>query len=412
MKSPFLVLLGISAIVNAVLLVGDPRAPFAARPDAAGPGGGRVTPPAATRAAGAAHAARLASARTQILGALESADLATLRDRLRAEGCPETVVRAIIGRRLDDAIEARRVAHWGVPVVEPFWKTRDPAAERERRSFERQLSRELRAQYASLLGAGPVDPGMRAFAGDRFGFLPPEKAQLLQSIELDYAEIGADARGDFMMGGVSAEDRERQEMLEREKRADIAATLTPEEFERYELYYSPAASAARNRFRSFEPTEEEFRAVYALQKVIDERYGAMSGPLTGADAAARSAAQNELNTQLKTVLGAERYAEFERVNSPGYRAAVRIADHFNLPRENADAVYALEVEYRNRRAEVTRGATTPAQRTEAIQALATEAAARVSVLLGAEGTQVLREHSGSWLHNLGQMPAQSPPPRP
>jgi len=409
MKSLLLVLLGVSAIVNAVLLVGDPRAPSAAGRNAAGPGGERVPPPAAAWAAGAAQ---LASARTQILGALDSGDLATLRDRLRSEGFPETVVRAIIGRRLGDAIEARRVVQWGGPVVEPFWKTRDPAAERERWAFERQLARESRAQYARLLGAGPVDPGMRAFAGDRFGFLPPEKAQLLQGIEVDYMEISADARGDFMVGGVSAEDRERQEMLEREKRADIAATLTPEEFERYEMYYSRGASAVRNRFRSFEPTEEEFRAVYALQKVIDERYGAMSGPLTGADAAARRAAQNELNTQLKTVLGENRFAEYERVNSAGYRAAVRIAEHFNLPRENAEAVHALEFEYRNRRTEATRGATDAAQRTEAMRALSAEATERVTALLGTEGTKVFREQGGSWLRSFEQPTQRVVSPRP
>src|SRR6185369_10909707 len=69
--------------------------------------------------------------------ALESGELATLIERLRASGFPPATVRAIIAAQISERFAAQRKALQGDAANRPFWKdgnTLDPkiyAAERE-----------------------------------------------------------------------------------------------------------------------------------------------------------------------------------------------------------------------------------------------------------------------------------------
>lgn len=344
--------------------------------------------------------------------ASEELDPAILRDRLRAAGFPEPIVKALVAQRLEAAFARKLEARTTADLQRPFWQTHDPRELEERRREERAAFRELRSGYREVLGEAANAFGWTN-ATARFAFLPPDKAALIASVESDYAEISADSYQDGlawpMLG--TDEDRDRRQLIEEEKRADIAAVLTPEELERYDLHLSSTANSVRNRLRSIEPTEEEFRAVYELQKEFDDRFGAIRRPASREVEQARSAASRELEEQIKTALGEARQAELEQARSQSYRAAVKIAEHFNLPRETAAVVRALEVEFGQRREAAVRDAATPEDRAEALRTLAAEAGPRLERLLTTEGARVFRDHGGSWLRNLEEQSQRGASPR-
>lgn len=388
--------LGASAILNTALLVGDPRHGVRARLVARD--AGQASEATAIAAAVARLPAELAAPATS----LESTGLAAYRDRLRGAGFPDWAVAALVGRRIDAHFDDVRRQRLGTTVIEPFWKSPDAAREQQRRRTAREISREQAAMRQEILGPG-LDPASKSQAS-RFAFLPPEKAALVARLESDYSELSSDVRLESGARLMLDEDREKLGMIEREKRADLIAALTPGELAAYDLRFSPTARHVRGRMSHFDPTEEEFLAVYALQKAVDDRFPRTLGTANRSqdEMLARSQAETELRNQIKEALGEQRALAYERSSSSGYQAALKIVNHFDLPRENAAAVYALESEYRQRQQEAMRAGQDQSVRSQAVANLAAEARARVSALLGDEGATAFRESGGLWLRNLEQ----------
>lgn len=197
-------------------------------------------------------------------------------------------------------------------------------------------------------------------------------------------------------------DREQIVYIEQEMRADIEAVLDPEELELYDLYRSTTANALRARLISFAPTEEEFRALYELQKSFDERFSYTTMSRDPETMRERSRAQQELNDQFEAVLGQERYAALQRHMDRGYQAAARIVDHFKRPEENATAVYELtqNMEQRGRALRSNRDLA-PEQRDAQLRELAVDASNRLDDLLTVEGAQAYRDSGAArWLSLL------------
>jgi hypothetical protein len=175
----------------------------------------------------------------------------------------------------------------------------------------------------------------------QFGGMPKDKADAVQRIAEDYAEMTAKVNAST--GGIMLpEDKEQLALLEREKRADLAAVLTPQELEDYEMRSSPVTSRLRTALTLMDATEEEFRAIYAVQRVRDEAQNRLSsGPGT---MAARTEAQRLVADQaaaLKAALGEQRFAEYERANDREFQQLNQIAQRENVSREAAVQAYAL-----------------------------------------------------------------------
>jgi hypothetical protein len=135
-----------------------------------------------------------------------------------------------------------------------------------------------------------------------------------------------------MQGIVLPEDREKLALLAREKRADLAAVLTPEELADFELRSSPTTNVLRSRLGAFEPTEAEFRALFQAQQALN---GKFPGTFTSIDHEARMEAQKTFQDQLRTAFGGERYAAYVRETSGEYQQLNRIAQQANLSPETA-----------------------------------------------------------------------------
>lgn len=203
-------------------------------------------------------------------------------------------------------------------------------------------------------------------------------------------------------GLLLATDRETLALLEQERRKDVAAILTPQELEFYDLQTSPAALTLRARLATFDPSEKEFRALFLLLRDFEGRFGALNGAGGEDKSHERSAAEAELEARIKAALGDARYAEYRRQQDPAYRVAARISERFGLPPKRAGDVFAL-LQATQARLSALRGdaSLTPAAAREALAKLGRETDARLVALLGGDGAELYKQTScGAWLRAL------------
>jgi hypothetical protein len=349
----------------------------------------------------------------------QSGDFAGLVARLRAAGFPPTIVRTVIFAAVSEHYAARRRELQPRPGISTeYWKNSrqnqvfDPKAQ----AAMRELSREQNNLIKELLGAdynrNPNDEWFIADQRRRFGDLPAAKVEQLQKIQTDYNELIQKVREDGM-GIMLAEDRAKLALLEREQRADMEKLFTPEELLDYDLRNSRAANNVRNKIGRFDATEDEFRALYVAQKAFDDQHPTSEfGPTNVEMMRQRNAAQETLDAQFKATLGDERYAEFQKANSPGRQNGNeellgRLVSRLNLPPAATASVLAVQTDIQERVAALRTNRTLPPdQRTAQLNALATEATTKLTDTLGANGLEAYKQYGGQWLQQL------TPPARP
>jgi hypothetical protein len=179
-----------------------------------------------------------------------------------------------------------------------------------------QLGRELNDDLQGLLGA---EAAAEPAAGPLFGpDNPGPKIDFLTDVSrqrLEEALLAQDPEGKL-----SSVDRLNL----------IQQVLTPDEFELYAKWNSPAAAALGSQLAGFQPTQAEYDAIYRWQSVAGSEQGFPSAQ-----------ARTEADNQLEAVLGAGRYAAFEHLQDPGYQTVVQMLNRWGLPLTAADPVLAL-----------------------------------------------------------------------
>jgi hypothetical protein len=332
---------------------------------------------------------------------LEGENARSFALRLRAAGVPDRTGRLLVTDALRRQYLERQRQLIGSTEPADFWKTAAAAADRDRQSELRALAREHRDLLAAVYG------GDEGVAADRererrlYGPLPDEKLDRVDRIHADYGEMAEDIRvsaGSLLL----PTDRETLALLEQERRKDVAAILTAEELELYDLQTSATARTLRARLAAFAPTEREFRAFFALQRDFDERFGPGGIAPDDGRQRERASAEVELNARIRAALGETRYEEYRKTQDAGYRMAARIAERFGLPTRRAGDVFALS------RATQARLATMRDDKTLTLEAahlalteLSRETGSRLTALLGAEGAELYKQTScGAWLRAL------------
>jgi hypothetical protein len=321
---------------GAVLTAGSTTAATAHPPDAVGRD---------PKAAGGT-APKAALPKASHWAALDSPDLPTLIARLRAAGFPANIVREIVSARIDALFASRMKEIAGTPAGQPYWKAeRLGAGNSQFYEAMNQLYRD-RAKMLREALADPFFADAPLGAGElerrrQFGSLPKDKTIAVQRIADDYAEMASKINA--ATGGiVLPEDREQLALLEREKRADLATVLSPQELAEYEMRTSPVTSRLRAALTLMDATEEEFRAIYAVQQpYADVLYPGASTGFVSQDARRRQEVAQQVAEQLKAVLGEERYADYERANSREFQQLDQIAQRENVSREAAVQAYTL-----------------------------------------------------------------------
>ncbi len=274
--------------------------------------------------------------------ALRSDDLPTFVARLRAAGFSRPVVRSIVNARLEEKFTARFAEVMAPYNNIPYWRP-DPTSGMTAGFYEQynQLYRERSRALRELLGADADDGGNPTTSQRRqYGDLSQAKIDLVQRIADDYAEMSSQVRA-AMQDVALPEDGDKLALLEREKRADLAAVLSPAELEAYERRTSPITMRLRSGLTIMDATEEEFGTIYRIQTGFQEILYPEGGMFTPDGSTRRLEAQRQQGERLKVALGEARNADYVRASNREYQQLHRIAQRENVPLDATQRAFAL-----------------------------------------------------------------------
>ena len=361
------------------------------------------------------QAATAATAQAQLWSALDSDDLKTLVARLHQAGFPRPVIRALVTARVQARFASRLDALARSAADTPYWKptstfssSLNAKLEAERSQILRErgaLLRETLGEMRELEGIGErVTTAQRR----QFGDLSKTEIELLQRINDDYAEMTERARA-ATQGITLPEDRDRLALLEREKRVDLAAVLTPQELEEYELHSSPLTARLSSALTVMDASEAEFRTLFRIQQQFEPILNPPAGAIMPNGAFnQRVAAVQQMTDQIKAALGDARSAEFTRASDPEYQQLATLAQRENLPIAAAVQAFDLRAATSESSLRISNNSKLNYdQKLAALKTLADSTRAQLNTALGvAAGSSYAK--SAMWLSQLDQGVIVSP----
>ena len=345
--------------------------------------------------------------------AIESTNYYIYVANLRAIGCPEETIKDIIITDIAKLYARRRAELRSQGQPYEFWRTDESGSSGSSGAASPQfaaLDKEQRALVKELLGSDLQAELKKYVLNDdqeerMYGFLPLEKRDKLKEIQSTYDELEQEiyARA---KGLILDEDQEQIKRIEKQRMDELAKILTPQELEEYELRNSDTAQSMRSQLSGFDPTEEEFRKIFRLQKVFDTQFAHAFDATDEAQmeirARAQEQAQDALNDEIKKVIGEKRFAEYERAQDADYKALVQLTDRFTMPREVATRVYDMKLEAERQKLQIeTNPNLTEQQRQAALASVIRETERSVMKEMGNAGQTYLRS-GGQWIRDLGE----------
>ena len=388
MKSSTILLLG-SLLANGALVAGLLVFPPSGGPAAiSGPAKHSSGPAAAT-----AKPAPTSSPLTPVANAwtrLRTDNLDELKRRLQAAGFPPREARAILAMAITEQTNERREAIQGKDADVPYWKNRsamsqDPARQTEINETYREM-RELNYKYIDGPDALVDNEDAQIAAKRRFGDLPLGKLQQLTALQHDLDDQRNQTYAQNRDLAAIRSTAEAVRALEQAHLAEISKLLTPAELEQYELRSSNNAGSLRNSLANFRPNEEEFKALYAMQKNF----------------APGVTSQDQWVAQAQAILGPDRYAEYmATMSSDGRGKLGQLIARLNLPMTTITTVNAVRDDI-SARSKVVQSdpSLSTADRSAALAALAQEAQQKLTSSLGDRGYRAYVEAKGDWLRPL------------
>lgn len=326
-------------------------------------------------------------------------DLHTLIGNLRAAGFPPSVIRAVAVQLVSE-----RLGSGGVENL-PFWRQNPNNPEFV--AAQQQLAVQRREMLGDLLGpdARPsalLDPVVRE---QRYGQLPDEKVDQLETVTRDYNELRtklfAERKAGDMPGtaGAFAE-------VEAELHAELATILSPAELEQYEMRSSPSATRLTAILKNVDVTEAEYTALFRAQKTFDAANPMRAGVMTTEAMMQQTTALGQLNEQARTVLPDDRFYEYLKGADLGYASIAQFtAKHPAITPAMTFDLSKIEKDFQltSMAFSVVASAGPPSlERTAQFMAARKEYEARINTLLGPEnGAAYVQRNRGGRITTSG-----------
>ncbi len=283
---------------------------------------------------------------------VESPDYPTYIANLRDIGCPESTIRDIIVADVNQLYALKRATE--VVTAEQQWWRSEPdqgvikAAEEKLRA----LDDERRALLTRLLGPNweVTEPSLAALRmqqglaldGPVLGLLTADvKAAVRQIVARQEQKVQ-----DYLAAQRSAgkkPDPVELARLHQGTRDELAKILTPPQLEEYLLRYSSNAQELRGdlgQLKYFNATPEEFRNLFRAEDPFDQQIKLYYSGDDPASVQQRTALEAQRQEAIKIALGPERYAEYQRLQDPGFRDALAAAQQAGQP-DSAQTLYEI-----------------------------------------------------------------------
>jgi len=335
-------------------------------------------------------------------GQLLKGDVQTVLARLKAAGFPRSVIRAYAQDAVAKQLQARAVAIGERLKPLPFWKARRSDFDQTAIADMGALNLERKKMVEALIGTDPSDsnPFGLAIMDAQRGGLTPEQFAKVDAIRSDYDDLRRKIRS-AANGVITPDETEKLAYLDRQQATDMAAALPPDDLLSYDMHVSGTASSLRANLVAFNPTEDEFTAIFKAQQAFDAQYGSPDGYLTADQQQQRQAHQADLQAAIQQALGAQRYADYQTDTAPAYLAVSQVVQQLNLPPETTDQVVAMQADYSQQAAAINANSQlSPADKLTQLEALADEATAKLTAALGPRGFFAYQQANGSWLQAL------------
>lgn len=321
-----------------------------------------------------------------------------LAARLRAAGYPERVVtNVIVSLAFEQLIAERGDVLFAALSETPYWRQVVFASTAEQTAKVQRINEQHSALLAAVLGSDWELrlSELREDSSDRYGLLSKEKITAMQKIGRDYHEM----RDRIARKASGAIDPVANQLLERERRADIERLLSPEELLEYDLRNSPIAERVRRELAHIRLTEAEFRAVYSWYRDNELSYADPASDR--APNPGKAAATSALHARIEQLLGPQRAADFRQARDPDAQAENRVARRLRLPLPTAARVLAVKRDVLSRAQAVrSNERLSPEARASRLAALAREAEARVRQAFGERGMITYGESGGDWMDTI------------
>lgn len=325
--------------------------------------------------------------------------------RLHALGYSLTAIRAIAAAQVAAQFRDRFRALDANRAKADYWKSNYQSFDPKDASARMELHHQQEAALKQLLGDDYVqDLGPWA---SRYGNLAPAKVARVRAIEEDYQSMIMSARGNPMTSAIQfPEEEEKLSYLRKEEREELKQALSPDELLEFDLRDSPSAYSLRFQLSAFEPTEQEFRDMFKLRQDAEARANLDPYDASTDGRQARMKADADFNERLKTLLPADRYAEYQLSNDFDYKRFYQIAARLELPRESAVAAEAVKTSTEEKRTQLLSdpASRAPDKRTDALNQLAGDAEASLRRILGDAGYEAYRASPNNFLQRLRPRP--------
>lgn len=275
---------------------------------------------------------------------VESEDYLEYIANLRAIGCPEEtihdIIRADVNKLFDSRKEAKR---------EPFeyWRTGNFMAQlmdQEKVNAHNEMNGQKRELLKTLLGEdAKLDDNLMAQmynpVEQMLDFLDSEKqSRLMGKLQGWQAEAMKHISG----GRPDAAELEELKKVRDKIEAELNVMLTPEEKRAYDLRLSNTSQQMRMSLGDFNPSKEEFEALFDLRLAFDNEHSVLGiPPADEAGREARKMAEEQFKKDAEALLGEERFKDFERAPRDEYKLAAKIAERQGLDRAVAEPVFDM-----------------------------------------------------------------------
>ena len=350
---------------------------------------------------------------------IESGDYQEYVENLRRIGCPEETIRDLVKQDLDKHYDQRKADILSkAPARKEYWKTGSPSSigkpSASASSQMAQLDREKNQVLGDLFGAPGVaainrpSPLARARSQAKSGyamdFIPEETKAELNTLEREY---GSQLLKKMAQGASDAQDMAEIRQMRQDRDSRIATMLTPEQKTEYDLRKSPTAANMRLQMDGFDPSEDEFRDIFAARKSFDDEHGVVPGSsISAGDMEGRQFAEHQMNNQIRDSLGDDRYQDYLRQTDYDYKSITKITERQGLGENISAQVYDMKGGAEELAREIRMNTGLPIEeRQMQLGQIRTETSRSIESLIGGQGAVALQGQAGgrNWLNNLGRV---------
>jgi hypothetical protein len=331
---------------------------------------------------------------------IHSQSLRDLAQAMRRDGFPPSMIRSAVVHALNLEYEGK-IADLLLPKTSPYWKAFVPPNERVRMELD-QIEDEKRRRLAEIL-RGIAEAAYDSELAKRrrektWGNLSDDKIATVNRINRDFDNLVRSGRA----FDTEAERLEAERLLHQERYRDIAAVLTPVEYQDYLRRQERGAPRLMAELAAIDITEDEY------EKLFDSRLHAETTtrfqPTNLDTLLAGRVAYNASNAEFRAILGDERFASYLRQHDQDYAIVDTLARALGLPAATALRYYEQRAILENESHRILgNGVLTADEKRQELARLEFQARSNLKIALGESVYAEIDDKVGGWLKRLQTM---------